>query len=186
MELQSAALTFPTAFCCNCGDTNCMNEVQDTRITRYFGLGGTETTFHLAVPVCAACRKTTRRRPAGFFARLLVFALSVCLCFGALLWLGSSVQMPMWFVEHTFTIGVVLGAIVTVVFYRLRRPKPPQTSFYQPVRIKEANVQFAGVMDGPGQVLFMKLAFTNPDYLNAFRNANRDAIDGGRLAVVQA
>ena len=31
----------------------------------------------------------------------------------------------------------------------------------------------------------MKLAFTNPDYLNAFVNANQEAIKAKRLAVVQ-
>ena len=72
------------------------------------------------------------------------------------------------------------------MFYRLRRAKPPQTSFYQPVRIKEANVQFADIMSGPGHVVFMKLAFTNPDYLNVFTHANREAIQAGHLAVVRA
>jgi len=41
MEVQSPALVFPTGFCCNCGDTNCVAEAQDTRVTRYFGIGGT-------------------------------------------------------------------------------------------------------------------------------------------------
>jgi len=83
-------------------------------------------------------------------------------------------------------ISGVLGLTVTIVFYRLRRAKPPKTSFYQPVRIKEASVHFAGLMSGPGQVQFMKLAFTNPDYLNVFSNANRDAIQAGHIAVVRA
>jgi hypothetical protein len=185
MEVQSPALVFPTGFCCNCGDTNCVAEAQDTRVTRYFGIGGTETTFHLSVPVCAACRKTTRRRPAGFFSRLLVFGLLVCAWFLALVLLGSPTWPP-WIVDHMFEISVALGLVVTVIFYRLRRARPPRTSFYQPVRIKEARVLFAGLMSGPGQVVFMKLAFTNPDYLNVFTNANRDAIQAGHLAVVRA
>jgi hypothetical protein len=41
-------------------------------------------------------------------------------------------------------------------------------------------------MNGPGQVAYMKLAFTNPDYLNVFMNANREAIKAGHVAVVQA
>ena len=185
MEVQSPALVFPTGFCCNCGDTNCVAEAQDTRVTRYFGIGGTETTFQLSVPICAACRKTTRRRPAGFFSRLLVFALLVCARFLALILLGSPTR-PLWIVDHMFMISVVLGLTVTIVFYRLRRAKPPKTSFYQPVRIKEASVHFAGLMSGPGQVQFMKLAFTNPDYLNVFSNANHDAIQAGHIAVVRA
>jgi hypothetical protein len=186
MDVQSPALQFPTGFCCNCGDTNCVNEVQDTRITRYFGIGGTETTFHLAVPVCAACRRTTRRRPPGFFGRLLVFGVLIGAWFLGLVLLANPQTWPLWITDHLFVISVVLGLATTIVFYRLRRAKPPQTSFYQPVHIKEANVQFAGLMGGPGQVMYMKLAFTNPDYLNAFSNANREAIQAGHLSVTRA
>jgi hypothetical protein len=32
----------------------------------------------------------------------------------------------------------------------------------------------------------MKLAFTNPDYLHAFVNANQDAIKAGHVAAVKA
>jgi hypothetical protein len=185
LELQSPPLVFPTGFCCNCGDTDCISEVQDTRITRFFGVGGTETTFHLAVPICAACRRSTRRRPAGFFARLLVCAVLVCLWFLALIALGLRVTLPEWITLHLFAISVTLGVVSAGVFYRMRRAKPPQTSFYQPVRIKEASVRFDGA-SGPGQVVFMKLAFTNPDYLNVFRHANLDAIQAGHVAVVRA
>ena len=41
------------------------------------------------------------------------------------------------------------------------------------MRIREARLQFSGLMAGAGQVAFMKLAFTNPDYLNVFADANR-------------
>jgi hypothetical protein len=54
------------------------------------------------------------------------------------------------------------------------------------VRIKEANVQLTDLMSGAGHVAFMKLAFTNPNYLNIFVDANRDAIKAGHLAVVKA
>ena len=185
MEVQSPALLFPTGFCCNCGDTNCTNEVQDTRVTRYFGIGGAETTFQLSVPVCAACRKTTRRRPARFFGRLLVFVVLVCAWFLALILLATP-AWPLWIVDREFTISVLLGLVSAIVFYSLRRARPPKTSFYQPVRIKEASVHFAGLMSGPAQVQFMKLAFTNPDYLNVFSNANREAIEAGHIAVVRA
>ena len=186
MEVQSPPLTFPTSFCCNCGDTNCVSEIQDTRVTRYFAIFGTETTFHLPLPICAGCRKTTRRRPAGFFSRLLVFGLTVVVLFLLLIALAESVQLPLWISDNLFAISAGLGLVLTVVFYRLRRAKPPRTSFYQPVRIKQADVRISGLMDGPGQVAFMKLAFTNPDYLNVFMNANRDLITAGHHPVSQA
>ncbi|MEO8017709.1 MAG: hypothetical protein ABI769_07840 [Pseudomonadota bacterium] len=179
-------MNFPTAFCCNCGDTNCVNEIQDTRVTRYFGLGGTETTFQLAVPVCAACRRSTRRRPQGFFSRVLIVAMGTAVAFLALVMLGSTVQLPLWIGDHLFGISVVVSLALMIILWRLRRPKPPMTSFYQPVRIKEANVQLTDLMSGEGHVAFMKLAFTNPDYLNVFVNANREAIAAGHVAAVKA
>jgi hypothetical protein len=186
MQLDSPKLGFPAAFCCNCGATNCVSEIQDTRVTRYFGIGGTETIFHLPVPVCAACRRSTRRRAPGFFARLLVLALAVGVFFLALLMFASMVTLPDWIGAHLFGISVGLAVLLMVLILRLRRPKAPQTSFYQPVRIKEVRVHVTDVMNGYGQVAFMKLAFTNPEYLNVFTNANREAIRIGTLAAVKA
>ena len=185
MVAPTPELTFPISFCCNCGEVNCQSEVQDTRVTRFFGIRGTESTFHLTLPVCMACRKSLRRRPPGFFSMLFVFAVGtgVALLLGYLL--SRSMQYPAWMVTHRIAIGAVLGAIAAIVFYRLRSARPPQTSFYQPVRIKQAKVQFGGVMGGPGHVAFLKLAFTSPDYLNIFMNANREAIQAGHVTVVQ-
>jgi hypothetical protein len=186
MQVESPQLTFPAPFCCNCGALECAAETQDTRVTRFFGLYRTETVFRLSIPICAACRKSTRRPPAGFFARMLVLAIAVgawCLAFWLL---GPPETLPAWFAAHRYTIGAVLGAVCAVAFYRLRRAKPPKTSFYQPVRIRQADVRFAGVMGGPGQVVYLKLAFTNPEYLNAFLEANREAVRAGHLAIVQA
>ncbi|MEO8062031.1 MAG: hypothetical protein ABI821_04710 [Pseudomonadota bacterium] len=162
-----------------------MSEIQDTRRTRYFGIGGTETIFHLPVPVCAACRRSTRRRAPGFFAQLLVLALAVGVFFLALLMFVSMVTLPGWIGTHLFGISVGLGVLLIALVLKLRRPKPPQTSFYQPVRIKDVRVQVTDVMNGYGQVAFMKLAFTNPEYLDVFTNANREAIRIGTLAAVK-
>lgn len=176
---MAAELNFPAAFCCNCGDVDCTPEVQDTRVTRYHGLGSAETTFHLAIPVCAACRKSTRRRPSGWFPRLLVWVVTSCVLFGAL----TLTALPLWISEHRVAIAAVIALVPVVLFYRLRRPKPPQTSWYQPVRIKDARLRFG---EGAGQVAYMKLAFTNHEYLNVFATANRDAISAKTLAAVKA
>src|SRR5262245_17620055 len=87
MDVAGASMIFPTAFCCNCGAVDCQSEVQDTRVTRYFGLRRGETTFHFPLPVCARCRRSTRRPPPGFFARLLLLVIcySVSVLFFALL-----------------------------------------------------------------------------------------------------
>jgi hypothetical protein len=186
MEAAGPSLNFPTNFCCNCGGLDCVNEVQDTRVTRYFGIGGTETTFHLAVPICANCRRSTRRRPSGFFSKLLVLGLSICVVFLGLIALGAAVELPLWFSENLFGIGAGLGFVGTILFYWLRRARPPQTSFYQPVRVKAADLKYTDIMSGESRLVYIKLAFTNPDYLTAFRNANQEAITAGHLAVVKA
>jgi hypothetical protein len=186
MQLDSPKLGFPATFCCNCGATNCMTEIQDSRVVRYFGIGGTETRFQLPVPVCARCRRSTRRRPMGFFAQLLVLGLAVAVFFLAFAMIASMVSLPLWLGDHLFGISVGFAAVLVFFVFRLRRPKPPMTSFYQPVRIREVRVQVTDVMQGYGHVAFMKLAFTNPDYLLAFVNANRDAIVAGHLAAVKA
>jgi hypothetical protein len=186
MELGSQTLTFPTNFCCNCGDTNCANEIQDTRVSRYFRIGGTGTSFQLPVPVCARCVRSTRRRPRGFFFQLSLIAASIGVALLALWALSSSYTLPVWIVDHRFALSVVLALLVNFGIWRLRRPKPPMTSFYQPVRVKRADVQLTDLMSGTGHVGYLKLGFTNPDYLNLFVNANQDAIKAGRLAAVKS
>lgn len=185
MDVEKPALTFPTTFCCNCGDKNCVNEVQETRVTRFFKIGRTDTTFQLDVPVCAACRRSTKRKPAGFFSRLGVWLLVTSVLFGTCLALWSTAALPLW-IGYFSAGSVVLGFVLTILFYRLRRPTPPQTSFYQPVRIREARLQFSGLMAGAGQVGYMKLAFTNPDYLTVFVDANQEAIRAKHVSVVKA
>lgn len=186
MDVAGLQMTFPSGFCCNCGALDCENEVQDTRVSRFFRIGGTETTFHLPLPVCTRCRRSTRRRPPGFFARLLVFLLCLGVAFLFFRLVGLSVTYPQWLGAHLFAVSAALAIVAFVVLTRLRRPKPPQTSFYQPVRIKVANVAVSDMASGAGRVVYMKLAFTNADYLNVFRNANRAAIDAGNIAVAQA
>jgi hypothetical protein len=111
---------------------------------------------------------------------------SIGVAFLALFALGSSGNLPLWISEHLWVWSAVLALLVHLGLWRLRRPKPPKTSFYQPVRVKRADVQLTDLMSGAGHVGYMKLAFTNPDYLNVFVNANRDAIKAGRLAAVKA
>jgi len=186
MEVTAPALNFPAPFCCNCGAADCTNEMQETRVTRFFRVGGSKSTFSLPVPVCAACRRTTRRRPSGFFTKLLVTIVTIGAVFLALLLISSSVKTPMWISIHLFSVSVALALVLTFIFYRLRRSRPPQTSFYQPVRIRVANLEVSDVTSARGTVVFMKLAFTNPEYLAAFRSANQVAIDAGRVAAVKA
>jgi hypothetical protein len=185
MLVENPQLGFPSSFCCNCGSAECQSQVQETRVSRFFGFGRTDTTFKLTVPVCTGCQRTLRRKPASFFSRLGLLVLITAVLFGICLAMGTSVALPLW-IDYMYAGSVLLGVVLTILFYRLRRPKAPQTSFYQPVRIKNVRLQFSGLMHGEGHVGFMKLAFTNPDYLNAFADANQEAIKAKRVAVTKA
>ena len=110
MEVESPQLGFPASFCCNCGATDCQNEIQDTRVTRFFEIGRTDTTFKLSVPVCAGCRRTTKRRPAGFFSRLAVLVLVTGILFGVSLTLVTTVALPLW-IDYMTAGSVLLGVI---------------------------------------------------------------------------
>jgi hypothetical protein len=99
--------------------------------------------------------------------------------------LNYSLFYSEWLLRHVLVFAAVLAVVAFVVLTRLRRPKAPQTSFYQPVRIKAATVAVSHVEGASSGVTFMKLGFTNADYQNVFRNANRDAIEAGSIAVVK-
>ena len=186
MTIESPQLGFPASFCCNCGATDCTSQIQETRITRFFGIGNKETTFNLSVPVCSRCQRTIRRKPAGFYSRLFVLMASFVAAFVGFFSLGLSLTWPMFVGVNLLIVSAVVAILFTAVFYLLRRPKAPQTSFYQPVRIKNVRLQVTGLMAGEGQVGFMRLAFTNPDYRNVFANANSEAIKAKRIAVTKA
>jgi hypothetical protein len=184
-QVESPQLGFPNTFCCNCGSTDCKSEDQDTRVTRFFSIGRTDTIFRLSVPVCDGCRRTLRRRPAGFFSRLGMLLLFMSAIFGICFASITTVALPLW-MKYIWGGSILGGLLFTWLFYRFRRPKPPQTSFYQPVRIKNVRLQFSGLMAGEGRVRFMRLAFTNPDYLSAFTEANQEAIRSKRVAITKA
>ena len=184
-QVESPQLGFPNAFCCNCGATDCKVEDQDTRVTRFFSIGRTDTIFRLSVPTCTTCRRTLRRRPAGFFSRLGILLLFMAVIFGISFASIPTAVLPLW-MKYIYFGSIVGGLLFTWIFYRFRRPKAPQTSFYQPVRIRNVRLQFSGLMAGEGHVRFMRLAFTNPDYLNAFTEANEEAIRTKRVAITKA
>lgn len=184
-DAESSHYSFPQSFCCNCGALDCVKVLQHSRVTRNFSWGARETSFELPVPVCAACRRTTRRHPAGFLARAGVLVLAFAGVYLLLFVLGKAELLPMWASENLLSLSAALAVLLVLGFYLLRRPRPPQTSFYQPVRICEVKVQVADVPSARGDVVYMKLAFTNSDYLNVFTNANRDSIQSGFLKAVK-
>lgn len=128
--MQPSQLNFPAAFCCNCGDTNCQTEIQHTRVMRLFGRRGLDTHFELAIPVCQACVRTTRRHPTSGLLRLLAFIATAGIVFGLLQIFERTVaSWPLWLsgngFANTAALSLATALLIIAVFYGLRRPVPP-------------------------------------------------------------
>ena len=72
------------------------------------------------------------------------------------------------------SLGLVMG------FYRLRRKSPSQTSYYQPVRLKNTGHRW------PVDITGLELGFTNSAYASSFATANQHAVSSGKLKVSTA
>ncbi len=185
MQVENPQLGFPNTFCCNCGATDCKSEDQDTRVTRFFSIGRTDTIFRLSVPTCAACRRTLRRRPAGFFSRLGILLLFMAVIFGV-----SFASIPRRAaVVDELSLRRERGRRSPAHLGLLSVPTPESAAdqlLSTRANQERARCEFSGLMAGEGHVRFMRLAFTNPDYLSAFTEANQEAIRMKRVAITKA
>ncbi|RAP58201.1 hypothetical protein BTJ49_04265 [Oleiagrimonas sp. MCCC 1A03011] len=142
-------------------------------------LAGTEMRFTLAFPYCASCAKTATRFPKGLGMKLLVgFAifwallLAVVLAFPSF---GTKLSGP-----ALFAAVAILAGVLTLAIFSLRRARPPQTSYSQPVTLKAVKQTFSG------KIARLTLKFSNPDYAVRFSSLNQPFIDVGTLEVVHA
>lgn len=173
-------LVAPIESCCNCGSTvHVTTESTDLRRMPLFGLAGAEIKIELPFPYCERCIPTSRRRRptvlgVASVAALLSLVLGMCwIFFGPQL----SEEEMMFIVAPalvTLSIGVVLS------FYVFRRPTDTQTSFYQPIKLKNTGHRW------PADITGLELAFTNHEYAGKFADANHAAIVSKKLTVVTA
>ena len=70
--------------------------------------------------------------------------------------------------------SVALAA--TVGYFRMRRPKPPKTSLDQPVMLRSVKQLFGG------DVVGLRLGFSNATYKRSFDDANQLQIASGVLS----
>lgn len=163
---------FPGHLCCNCGTKNELTVIsQDTRRTTYLFAGGTETTFQLPLPFCSSCAPSAKRRPKTIVHRLLLFSLALAIYFVGLLVLGEFLVQGNQFAKYLTHIAAVLAALTTLCVMLLARPNAEQSSYFQPVRIPTLKREFLS-----GVVTVIGFAFSNPEYAQAFRQANKNAI----------
>lgn len=173
-------LVAPADACCNCGSTkNIKTEPTDLRRMPLMGLAGAEIKITLPFPYCETCAATARRKRPN---ALGIMAVSVVLALVfAMAWLFLGPQTSEDTTLHVVAPAlVVLSFVIVASFYALRRPSGAQTSYYQPVRLKNTGHQW------PADITGLDLAFTNEQYAARFANANRAAIDAKKLKVSHA
>jgi len=152
---------------------------QDTRLTRYFLMGGSEVTFRLRLPFCRVCGPSAKRRPVSFFHKLLVFGLFYFAVFAVLMLSGIALDSES-LLDNTGLLSGVLSLVITVLWYGTRQPEPGQSSYYQPVRITRLRQKFLS-----GTVRGIVFGFTNSAYLRRFESLNAQAITAGQIQTKQ-
>jgi len=169
LEIRNTAgeIEIPNEICCNCARTERVGSVEsELKLTRYFGLGGSEYTFRWDLPYCPECEVTASRNPVN----KLHIALVIGLCTVSLFLVAIIGQMAM---DESLLGGndfwLALGVSIVLVggFYASRKPQGGQTSYYQPIRILKLRQTFTS-----GEVTGIVLGFTNGSYMRRFREVN--------------
>jgi hypothetical protein len=82
-------------------------------------------------------------------------------------------------IEMAAALAILVSTAVVAGYYATCRPKQPQTSYYQPVRIVKLSQKW------PADITAMFLRFSNQSFAEKFEVANSDAIARGILKVVR-
>lgn len=171
--VDETRLVMPGWPCCNCAKEESLIIVeQPTRLIR-----GVEWKVVFELPFCDACKKTAFRTPIGWIHRVVVFA-GFFVAFWILMLALVSFNDLDWLLRHIWHSALVLSLTGVVIFYGLKRPRAPQTSYRQPVRITKLKQRF---MDS--KVTQMTLLFTNVRYAEEFKLLNAAAIANGRVVI---
>lgn len=167
---------FPDHLCCNCGTEGQDVAViaQDTKQTKYFLAGGTELTIKLLLPFCPRCEPSSRRRPKSLLNWLLIFIAFL----GAFLLILVFTEHPV-LGQHPLSFSTVFAALSIASISALMRPRPGQSSYFQPVRIRKLYQEFLS-----GDVKKIRFGFSQPRYATAFVNLNQESIKAGSVEVV--
>jgi hypothetical protein len=173
-------LVAPADRCCNCGSVGDVKEVPtDLRRMPLLGLAGAEIKVTLPFPYCDACASTARRKRPNLLGILAVSALLALILGMAWLFLGPQTS-------EDVTLHVVAPALITLSlaivlgFYAWRRPSAAQSSFYQPIKLKNTGHKW------PADITGLELGFTNKQYAEAFSAANQAGISAGKIKVSDA
>ncbi len=173
------AIRIPDDACCNCGRQNDLSIVPTPlKKTRFMLLGGSELTVTLGFPYCSGCEKTATKHAIGAFGKLLIaFVLFWILMFGVIFMPFNLAAVLPGAMLPLAVFSVAL--VVTVGYFRLRQPKAPKTSLDQPVMLRSVKQLFGGDIVG------LRLGFSNTSYKRSFDEANQLQIASGVLSTEQ-
>ena len=174
-------IVFPATRCCNCGSTmGLRTREQDTRaaqLTTSFPISlEKQFGFRFTLPVCPGCEITLERPPLRLDEGVLVY-LTTTLTLVLIGFLISSLRAGLS-LDLGFSWSAVVALVLVATFYLMRRTLGDQTTYYQPVRVTKFEQN--GYVPIVTQ---MSVAFTNYDYRDDFRDANRAVIDSGAVTV---
>jgi hypothetical protein len=173
-------LVAPADSCCNCSSTvNVKPESTDLRRMPLMGFAGAEIKITLPFPYCELCAATARRRRPtvlGVAAVSALLALVLGMC-----WLFLGPQLSIERTTYVVAPILILLSFASVLgFYALRKPSGSQTSYYQPIKLKNTGHKW------PADITGLELAFTNSLYAEKFSSANQAAILAKKLNVENA
>lgn len=165
-------LIFPDDLCCNCGSKGSLKTVeQDTRLTKFFGGAGTESTFKFTLPFCERCEASSMRRPKTLFHRLMLFALTFAITATALVIVAGFILDLKSIADNTVYISLGVSLLIVGAQILRQRPGHGQSSYFQPVRIVKLKRKFVS-----GALTAIKLHLSNQEYKAVFGNYNYEAI----------
>ena len=171
IENRGNAIDLPTELCCNCAREDGLSTVEsELKLTRYFGMAGTEYTFKWELPYCAECRPTASRIPLNKMHIALMIGLWTVGLFLVVVIAQTAMDTSL-FGGNDFWVALGFSTMLVCGFYGSRRPKGTQTSYYQPIRIRKLRQKFTS-----GEVTGIVLGFTSPSYVRRFRDANAAAL----------
>ena len=170
-------LVAPSDICCNCGTTENIKAVQtDLRRMPLMGFAGAEIKITLPFPYCEVCSKTANRKRPNVLGIAAISAL-IAIIFGmAWLFLGpqTSEETTLYVVAPSLA---VLSLALVIGYYTLRKPSASQSSYYQPVQLKNTGHKW------PADITGLELKFSNSQYAQKFAAANQAAIAAKKLKV---
>lgn len=157
---------FPGGMCANCGTNQGVELISSTpTVVRFLLLGGSEWKVPLLLPSCPACRKSFERKRPGLFAVVCIWALIGLVIFPGTVFVPGLLEADgnpgLWIAAG------VSALIVALVFGVVLRPRGAQTSYWQPVWIRNLKQRFLS-----GEVVGATFAFSNERYARAVHAAN--------------